>query len=235
MSNFKVELRRRDLSEEELLADLRRVASEVGSKTVTVLEYKERGKFGSTTVLRRFSSWNVALEKAGLKAPNRQNIPDEELMENIVAVWTVLGRQPFGRELDKGAGLSNISLGTYEKRFGSWNNALIAFDEFINSEEKSEALPTETENADQVIESSSQLGVPRHKTKREISDRMRFKILMRDGFSCQSCGKSPTTERGVELHVDHILPWSKGGETVEENLQTKCAKCNLGKGNVFDV
>jgi 5-methylcytosine-specific restriction endonuclease McrA len=42
-------------------------------------------------------------------------------------------------------------------------------------------------------------------------------------------------ERGVELHVDHILPWSKDGETVEENLQTKCSKCNLGKGNAFDA
>ena len=235
MPNFKVELRRRDLSEEELLADLRRVASEVGSKTVTVLEYKDRGKFGSTTVLRRLGSWNVALEKAGLKAPNRQNIPDDELFENIVAVWTALGRQPFGRELDKGSGLSSISLGTYEKRFGSWNNALIAFDEFINFEEKNDAPPIEAENADQVIGAASQSGVTKHKTKREISDRMRFKILMRDGFSCQSCGKSPTMERGVELHVDHKLPWSKGGETVEENLQTKCSKCNLGKGNAFDV
>lgn len=110
---FKVELRSRDLSEEELLADLCRVASEVGIKTVTVLEYKDRGKFGSTTVLRRFGSWNVALERAGLKAPNKQNIPDDELFENIVAVWTSLGRQPFGRELGKGSGISTISLGTY--------------------------------------------------------------------------------------------------------------------------
>ena len=235
MANFKVELRRRDLSEEELLADLRRVASEVGCKTVTVLEYKERGKFGSTTVIRRFGSWNIALEKAGLGAPNRQNIPDDELFENIVEVWTVLGRQPFGRELNKNSGLSTISLGTYESRFGSWNNALNAFDEFISSEEKNEALMSDERITSQVTGTVSEIGVLRHKTKREISDRMRFRILMRDGFSCQSCGKSPTIERGVELHVDHILPWSKGGETVEENLQTKCSKCNLGKGNAFDV
>lgn len=91
------------------------------------------------------------------------------------------------------------------------------------------------ENADQVIGAASEVGVLRHKTNREISDRMRFRILMRDGFSCQSCRKSPTMERGVELHVDHILPWSKDGETVEENLQTKCSKCNLGKGNAFDA
>ena len=67
-----------------------------------------------------------------------------------------------------------------------------------------------------------------------MSDRMRFRILSRDGFTCQSCGASPIKERGVELHVDHIIPWSKGGETVESNLQTKCKKCNLGKGNAFN-
>ena len=57
---------------------------------------------------------------------------------------------------------------------------------------------------------------------------------MRDGFACKSCGRSPSKELGTELHIDHIIPWSKGGETVETNLQTKCQQCNLGKGNAFD-
>jgi 5-methylcytosine-specific restriction endonuclease McrA len=35
------------------------------------------------------------------------------------------------------------------------------------------------------------------------------------------------------LHVDHIKPWSHGGETIEDNLQTLCATCNLGKSNVL--
>ncbi|MSR88116.1 MAG: HNH endonuclease [Candidatus Margulisbacteria bacterium] len=75
---------------------------------------------------------------------------------------------------------------------------------------------------------------PIRRTNRHIDERRRFRILMRDGFSCQSCRKSPVKERGVELHVDHITPWSKGGETVDENLQTKCKQCNLGKGTAFD-
>jgi len=75
----------------------------------------------------------------------------------------------------------------------------------------------------------------RHKTKREITDRLRFRVLMRDGFTCVSCGASPTKALGVELHVDHIVPWSIGGETEESNLQTKCSQCNLGKGNAFTI
>ena len=38
---------------------------------------------------------------------------------------------------------------------------------------------------------------------------------------------------GLSLHVDHIKAWSLSGETVEENLQTLCEPCNLGKSNVL--
>ena len=34
-----------------------------------------------------------------------------------------------------------------------------------------------------------------------------------------------------EMEGDHIVPWSKGGKTVPENLQMLCRKCNLKKGN----
>lgn len=51
-----------------------------------------------------------------------------------------------------------------------------------------------------------------------------FKELIGDG-------KSPSSDIGTKLHVDHIKPFSKGGKTVLENLQTLCFDCNLGKGN----
>ena len=71
------------------------------------------------------------------------------------------------------------------------------------------------------------------RTPRDINDRLRFKVLKRDNFKCVCCGKSPAIDSNVQLHVDHIIPWSKGGETVMENLQTLCSKCNLGKSNVL--
>lgn len=61
--------------------------------------------------------------------------------------------------------------------------------------------------------------------------KMRSDILRRDAYRCKMCGA--TGGDGVELHVDHILPVSRGGRTVVENLQTLCAPCNLGKGNRF--
>jgi 5-methylcytosine-specific restriction endonuclease McrA len=130
--------------------------------------------------------------------------------------------------------ISIYSANTYDNRFGSWRKALEAFINYINYEANSIEQSSEK---DKSLEEKEEIFQPsfKHKSKREISERLRFRILMRDGFTCRSCGKGPYKELGVELHVDHIIPWSKGGETVEDNLETKCKKCNLGKGNAFDV
>ncbi len=67
------------------------------------------------------------------------------------------------------------------------------------------------------------------KFKREyISGKLRWEIFKRDDFTCQFCGK---TINQTLLHVDHILPVSKGGKSVVSNLQTLCEECNLRKSN----
>lgn len=58
---------------------------------------------------------------------------------------------------------------------------------------------------------------------------LRFKVLRRDGFTCQYCGKKP--KDGAVLHVDHITPKAKGGEDVIGNLITSCKECNLAKND----
>lgn len=60
-----------------------------------------------------------------------------------------------------------------------------------------------------------------------MTDSLRYDILRRDGFRCQLCGA--TAKDGVKLHVDHIIPVSKGGKTEPSNLRTLCERCNLGK------
>lgn len=72
-----------------------------------------------------------------------------------------------------------------------------------------------------------------HRTQREPSMRLRFEVLIRDNFKCCTCGASPAKDPAVELHIDHVVPWSKGGETETENLQTLCSICNLGKSDVY--
>ena len=64
--------------------------------------------------------------------------------------------------------------------------------------------------------------VPRA-VQRKISRRALF---ARDGWRCVYCG----TASG-RLTLDHVVPRSRGGDSVWENVVTSCAPCNLRKGN----
>ena len=64
--------------------------------------------------------------------------------------------------------------------------------------------------------------------RRLMTDSLRYDVMRRDGFRCQLCGV--TAKDGYKLHVDHIIPVSKGGKTEMQNLRTLCERCNLGKG-----
>lgn len=205
------------VSDEEILNDLRRVAGAINSSKVTQKLYGEYGQYDYSNVGRRFGTWNKALEAASLSLSNQCNITDEVLFENILLLWQHYGRQPRRAELAQPP--STFSQSPYNRRFKSWVVALEHFVEYANSVDVS--APTRAEG-----KSGSRT------TGRDPSLRLRFKVLSRDRFTCQHCGASPAKMLGVELHVDHILAWSKGGETILENLQTLCSKCNLGKSNL---
>lgn len=73
----------------------------------------------------------------------------------------------------------------------------------------------------------------RRKAERSrVTDKLRYQIMRRDGFRCQLCGASQAD--GVKLHIDHIIPVSKGGTSDMENLRTLCERCNLGKGDQME-
>lgn len=65
-----------------------------------------------------------------------------------------------------------------------------------------------------------------------LTPSLRYDIMKRDGFRCVLCGR--TSKDGIALHVDHILPVSKGGQTIPSNLRTLCDVCNLGKSDKYD-
>lgn len=58
----------------------------------------------------------------------------------------------------------------------------------------------------------------------------RFKVLLRDGFKCVYCG---ATQETTTLHIDHVIPFSKGGKNSIDNLVTACAECNISKGDLM--
>jgi hypothetical protein len=216
---FQVRLHNRRPSREQLLHDLQRVAQAEGGRTLTQDTYSAKGEFAVNTVVARFGTWNAALKTAGLPVNIDRDLSDGELFENLAALWRTLGRQPIGRDLVKREGLSKFSVGAYEARFGTWNKALLAFAAFIDDDAH-------------LREQSRESAAERGRLPRKINWRLRATVLIRDNCLCRMCGASPAKDPAVTLHVDHIVPWSKGGHTREDNLQTLCSVCNIGKGNL---
>lgn len=68
-----------------------------------------------------------------------------------------------------------------------------------------------------------------NKSKRHIPLGLRYKVLKNNAFKCVACGHG--VDDGAKLHIDHKLPFSLGGLTELNNLQTLCSECNLSKSN----
>ena len=227
---YRVRLKQQNIPDEELLRNVRQVAQQMKSDTLSMPDYDKFGRFDSTTLSRRFGSWYSVLERAGLSETRpRSNATDQDLFENLRSVWISLSRQPTYRDMK--LPLSRYSHDRYTRRYGSWNKALLQFEKWSSgaTEPQGEAgAPEKANNTNQAPQDGGSNG------PRAPSERQRFSVLLRDGFACTACGRSPTKERGVELHVAHVTPWSRGGQTTMENLPTRCSRCNLGKGSAFN-
>jgi hypothetical protein len=210
----------RYVSAEELVDDIKRCAGVTGRRSLTCVEYKSYGKYSYKTVIKHFGLWNKAVRASGLKPTVARNVTKNELLRNLKNVWLTLGRQPF--RMDMVTDISDYSWTIYRTVFGSFRNAL---EEFVKLANKRRVHKLDTPFID--------IDAARNKTRtrRNVSYGLRHKVMKRDGYKCVLCGTSPAYGNAVNLQIDHIKPYSKGGETVLQNLQTLCEACNLGKGN----
>ncbi len=64
----------------------------------------------------------------------------------------------------------------------------------------------------------------RYAKKAKIGKRLRTAVFERDAYRCRHCGAH------TDLHLDHVVPESKGGPSTIDNLQTLCGPCNRRKG-----
>lgn len=218
----------RTLSNEEVLDRLRMVAKRVGRDAITIEEFNDYSGIEANTVRRRFGSWRAGLAQAGLATVSLgRRYTDEECFENLLTVWTHYGRPPQYREMELPP--SVVGPRAYTIRWKTWNRALHAFVERVNSDTSNDDSPSHP------CEGHPEVPVPQPPLVQEDEHRirlgLRYAVLVRDHFKCVLCGNSPAVDPGCHLHVDHIVPWSKGGKTIPENLRTLCEQCNLGKGN----
>ena len=71
--------------------------------------------------------------------------------------------------------------------------------------------------------------IPRNRASNHRTTRHREVVLQRDSHQCVLCGDVESVS--VELTMDHVIPFSRGGETTIDNLVTLCKKCNNAFGN----
>jgi 5-methylcytosine-specific restriction endonuclease McrA len=213
------------VSRDAVLQAIRAFIEENPGESVTEKTIANRLGFYRGAITRQFGKWENILAEIGLEpVPLGRRYTDEECFENILTLWTHYGRQPHYSELKQPP--SEVGPKAYVLRWGGWRAALSAFVKQVNEPYAStnEQYEIESKSACQ-IDSKLEILPPR-----TIPLAMRYKILSRDKFRCVACGASPAKDVKVELHVDHIHPWSRGGKNIEENLRTLCSKCNLGKG-----
>lgn len=79
-ARYELEPHHRNVPDDEFLDDLKRVAAELRTGTVTIDQYNERGRFHASSLARRFGSWLRSLERAGLAKSRNLHISEEDLL-----------------------------------------------------------------------------------------------------------------------------------------------------------
>lgn len=67
---------------------------------------------------------------------------------------------------------------------------------------------------------------------RFIPFKTKMRIVRRDNYTCQHCGKHLMDN---EVEFDHIIPFSKGGSSEESNLRLTCFDCNRDKSDSVEI
>jgi hypothetical protein len=215
---------------EEILSAMQTTAKKLQKDELTRQEFDAHTGISSGAVRRLFGSWKAALAATALRqSALGKRYTDEQCFENLLAVWTQYGRPPKHREMNLPP--SKVSAKAYVRRWGTWRKALSAFVARVNDP----LVSTEPATVPAAPKNSKSAIAPDNRNPREIPLALRYFILKRDNFRCVLDGRSPATERGLVLHVDHIKPWAKNGPTVASNLRTLCSHCNLGKGVTLET
>jgi hypothetical protein len=229
-----------EISKERMLDELEKAAEHFKYVEFGWRDFDKVASISANSIKKHFGSWKKGLDvlkthlqQKGLDLSHRPHAPnriytDKYLFDEMERIWQKVGQRPSRTEWEMSE--PKISYQCYKQRFGGWVNACNKFIEYKMGAEilADDFVLPERED----LKTQQKIGVNYKKeNSRNISLSVRLKVLNRDNFCCVFCGKSPATNFGTKLHIDHIKPFSKGGTSVFENLQTLCEECNLGKSN----
>lgn len=162
--------------------------------------------------MRYFTDETTGLWKSSGKIPVRKSAAEGALVQ--------IERQKRDEELKIRAGERSeyVHRTTLSRPFGTSKGKVQPW----KNPEKEVSSKIRKEN----LERNKRYWNPQKKQHRlPLDGAIRLQVLARDNYTCRYCG----TRKGP-YHVDHVIPWSKGGPDTLENLVTACVKCNLTKG-----
>ena len=119
---FELDPYNRNAPDDDLLNDLKRVAGEMHSSSLSVEKYQKQGRFSPSTIARRFGSWTKALKLAGLQINKNQTISTGDLINDLKRVAKILNKSTL--TMDDYESLGMHSRGPFKKAFRYWHNAL---------------------------------------------------------------------------------------------------------------
>lgn len=110
------------IKQEQIIAEIRRISSKLCTERLTQKLFERNSKISVSTVRSVFGSWNRAIKAAGFKpitnyVPEHKEIPDIELMAEIIRLTKELGKRPSDREMQA---LGKFSPQPYRKRWGTF-------------------------------------------------------------------------------------------------------------------
>lgn len=82
------------------------------------------------------------------------------------------------------------------------------------------------EHVDMIIVSEEEVYLKGFFNREKEDILTRMNVLERDNYKCTYCGEAGKT-------MDHIIPMSKGGEFIVDNLVTACERCNFVKDSAI--
>jgi len=202
-------VKRARLTEDELLDELRRVADKLG-ESPSVAQMATIGQIYPSVYIKRFGSWNNAVETAGLDpTPQPTRIERETLLIELQEIIDSVGDVPTAGEFEEH---SEYSQGPYHREFGSWNEAIRALGYEPRYPRGGEA--------------EYRYYGPNWQSKRES----RIEI---DHYQCQRCGISRADhydKYDQDLSVHHIRRLrefnSYENANTLTNLITVCTECH---------
>ena len=125
---MRFELRRLpNYSDEAILAEIRRVAELVQHPTLSLTKFRSQSRVSPTTIFRRFGSWKMALQAAGVGGrfdSSNKAVSREDVLAELQRVATLLRSQVFSR--DQFNAHARFTDATVRNRFGTWHTAMKA-------------------------------------------------------------------------------------------------------------